>query len=129
WRWKNELNVSDLVFSKCWTQKDHRLSPEAFKWANIQRRMAETADITITVTNQARQLFTETLGLDPAKIKTIYNGISPPSFRHDKNNVRSLYKLAKSDIVLMFSGRIVESKGIRYLLESFRIVADRLKHV
>lgn len=58
------------------------------------------------------------------KIQTVYNGIDLSRFDGNldlraKNQLRSKYNIKEDDILIIYSGRIQENKGIKFLLESF----------
>lgn len=58
------------------------------------------------------------------KVSYVYNGINIKKFRDNDNlkkqkEILETYKIEKKDIVFVFTGRLQESKGIRFLVESF----------
>ena len=58
------------------------------------------------------------------KVSYVYNGTNIKKFTDDislkkQDEILETYKIEKEDIVFIFSGRLQESKGIRFLVESF----------
>lgn len=61
---------------------------------------------------------------DTDKVVTLYNGIDSNKF--DKNNYTSIYEsertkysISKEDTVILYTGRVIESKGVKELIEAF----------
>lgn len=65
----------------------------------------------------------ETIGYDD-KIVTLYNGIDTDKFNKDlykqeRRILRKKYGIDEKDIVIVFSGRLIQEKGIKELLQAF----------
>lgn len=58
------------------------------------------------------------------KVNYVYNGINMKRFRENisfkkEDKISKIYKIKKEDLIFVFSGRLQESKGISFLVESF----------
>lgn len=70
------------------------------------------------------------LGVRSEKIEVIHNGVDVSRFYPmDKNNLLEQLKLAKDMQRIIYVGGIIWSKGLKYLLEAFRIVKQRRERV
>ena len=61
-------------------------------------------------------------------VKLLYNGINLDRFSCHKSNLismRKAFSIAPNDIVILYSGRLTESKGIGYLIDAFLSIYDR----
>ncbi len=66
------------------------------------------------------------LGIRPGKIEIIHNGVDVNRFYPmDKNNLLEHLKLAKGTQRIIYVGGIIWSKGLKYLLEAFKIVKEK----
>ena len=64
------------------------------------------------------------------KINFVYNGINLERFGNtllpkDRNGLRSKYRIYDEDIVIIFAGRILESKGVKFLIKIFIELAEK----
>lgn len=64
---------------------------------------------------------------DSNKIKTLYNGIDIEKFSkgnwyHDSLEYRKKMGISKKDVVILYSGRITEQKGVKDLVKAFKIL-------
>ncbi len=84
--------------------------------APLFRAKAEAASFVVTVSDYNRRHMIETLGVDPAKVRRIYNGLDLSYFRPaERNGLRRA-----REVVAV--GRLVEKKGFPTLVEA----CDRL---
>lgn len=124
--WKYFLNITDDFFCKIWKDKTIRSYSLAYEMTLCQKQMVELCDVTVTVTDHARNLFINVLDIHPTKIVTIYNGIKIINAKKvGKLILRKHYGFRSSDKIIIFSGRITKDKGFIELLEAFRILADK----
>lgn len=66
------------------------------------------------------------------KIKTLHNGINEKMFKYDiksRKEVRSKFRFLDNDIVYIFSGRMVEEKGIIELILAFNRLKQKYANV
>ena len=64
------------------------------------------------------------------KINFVYNGISLERFgntllKKDRNELRSRYGIFEEDIVIIYAGRILESKGVKFLIKNFIELSEK----
>lgn len=90
----------------------------------IEREGMEFADCIITVSNLTRQIVIEKYGIDPSKVKTIYNAVEP----HKVDDYYIPQKRTGEKIVT-FLGRITLQKGPGYFVEAAYQVLLRDKNV
>ena len=87
----------------------------------IERLMASISAALLFVSSRDKN-YANQLGIRARhESSTIYNGIdfSPFRVRHDRAEVRRSMGFAKKDIIVGFSGRLSEQKGVTILVEGF----------
>jgi glycosyltransferase involved in cell wall biosynthesis len=68
--------------------------------------------------------------LKPEKIKVIYNGINPDNYSTEKTkSLRDEFGFTRDDLIIGFVGRLSVQKGIKYMLEAFRIVSQKFDNI
>lgn len=83
--------------------------------------------------NLSRRETLRVSSLRPEQVITFLNGVDTVRFdgdryREERAQIRRRFGLKDEDVVLMFSGRLVEEKGIRQLMEAFvQVPCGRLK--
>ncbi|QHT66796.1 glycosyltransferase [Rhodocytophaga rosea] len=126
--WKYFINVPDRTFIQEWQTGNDGFHPKAFEMTRYQQEIALLSDITITVTNHARNFFIEVLHIPASKVVTIYNGMPVPTNKNESKQVlRKKYGFARNDKIVLFSGRVTKDKGIPDLLRAFSLLAGRME--
>lgn len=103
----------------------HGLDHQRAKWGRLasayimagERNAVKFADEIIVLSENARRYFEDTYGRDTVYIP---NGVTHPEKR-DAERIAKQYGLRKDGYVL-FLGRIVPEKGLKYLIEAFKNV-------
>ncbi|MDR2511662.1 MAG: glycosyltransferase family 4 protein [Bacteroidales bacterium] len=80
---------------------------------DIERRGMLEADRVLTVSNLTRQIVIEKYGIDPSKVKTVYNAVEPIPGRDESKIYRPF-----SEKIVTFLGRITYQKGPEYFVEA-----------
>lgn len=120
------------LFGKRCIATIHGLDHQRAKWGKIARTYimlgekcaVKYADEIIVLSEGVRQYFKETYQRDT---RFIPNGVNRPVIR-EANLITETYGLKKDEYIL-FLGRIVPEKGIRYLIEAFKSVQTDKKLV
>ncbi|KQB99420.1 glycosyltransferase [Pedobacter sp. Hv1] len=121
WGWKDFIRVEDAVFIEEWKKGNDAFCEKAFQSIHYQLQMAEHSDYTITVTRQAEKYFNLAFGISASKLVTIYNGIKPPRLSLiNKGKIRHELGIADNEEIILFSGRVVENKGVLFLVDAFK---------
>jgi glycosyltransferase involved in cell wall biosynthesis len=89
----------------------------------IEKWGMEVADRIITVSNLTRNIVIEKYGINPNKVKTVYNAVDP--FVYSKPTVNKTI----DDKIVTFLGRITMQKGPEYFLEAAKKVLSRMDNV
>jgi len=79
-----------------------------------------------------KNLLVEKDKISPGKVTVINNGISPVEMARDENtrmNIRKLYGISNTDIVIGNCARFVYFKGQKYLITAFASVYEKMKNV
>lgn len=113
------------LFGKCCIATIHGLDHQRAKWGKLasgyimmgEKCAAKHADEIIVLSKGVQDYFLKTYG---RKTNFIPNGVNRPVIRELKL-IKNEYGLEKNDYIL-FLGRLVPEKGIRYLVEAFRQV-------
>lgn len=107
----------------------HGLDWAREKWGSLathyikfgEKMAVKYADEIIVLSHEIQKYFKSVYGRETVVLS---NGVSRPKIR-DANEIRKLWKLEKDSYVL-FLGRIVPEKGLRYLIEAWKgIKTDR----
>lgn len=126
WSWKYVMNISDSAFAEFWKRNQGDISIIPIRLTRFQVNIAALSNTVVTVTNNARRLFEEPLGIESKKIKVIYNGInSRQPIKESKNMLRLKYGFSGKDRIVIFSGRIQKEKGAHYLFKAFKMLCQR----
>jgi glycosyltransferase involved in cell wall biosynthesis len=98
--------------------------PEWFGWREGTRRRtltrlsARKARTILTVSDFSRKEIVAHLGVDPAIVRRVYNGVTPPAdARRDEPSAREL--------LVLYAGTIFNRRHVPALVRAFRHVADR----
>lgn len=120
------------LFGKRCIATIHGLDHQRAKWGRFasayimlgEKCAVKFADEIIVLSEGVRKYFMDTYGRDT---RFIPNGVNRPTVR-PANIIKDKYGLEK-DSYILFLGRLVPEKGIRYLLEAFRQVQTDKKLV
>jgi glycosyltransferase involved in cell wall biosynthesis len=64
------------------------------------------------------------------KIQVVYHGIDTDKYKKENTtSLRNSLGLVDEDIIIGFVGRLNVQKGIKYMLDAFRLVSDKYKNV
>jgi glycosyltransferase involved in cell wall biosynthesis len=120
------MNRSIFIFTahnpNPWMVRSFSKLKQAYRiWAfkTIELKIAKAAHSLITVSKQLKDEFVTRFKICPEKIKVIPNGVDTNFFRPDikkSKDVLSKYHLPKEYI--LFVGRLVEQKGVQFLLRA-----------
>jgi glycosyltransferase involved in cell wall biosynthesis len=95
----------------------------------LTRRTLSQASYVITVSEELRRRAIQ-LGARPSQSKTVPNGCDLSVFYPTaKTHARSHFSLPDSSEVILFVGRLVQSKGVRELLTAFEELAAKRKNL
>lgn len=78
----------------------------------------------IAISNYTKKLIMEDGIIKPEKIELLYNAINVKDFdkkisEQEKVELRKKYNIEDDDVVILYSGRTIEEKGIKQLIQSF----------
>lgn len=117
------VTVHDLAF---------KLFPKTFRWQNriylnlIVPLSIKRADMIIAVSKNTKEDIVKEYGINPDKIKVIYNGVNdkykPIKNKKTTNKLKEKYKLPKNYI--LYLGTLEPRKNIKRLIKAF----DKLNH-
>lgn len=90
----------------------------------LTQRTLHAADAVLTVSQAMRRLVVDAYGTAPEKVRCITNGIDTGVFRPmDRAAARTRLGIAADARVIAYVGRMVESKGLRELMDAFQSLA------
>lgn len=90
----------------------------------LTRRTLHAADAVLTVSQAMRRVVVEAYGTAPDKVRCIVNGIDTGVFQPmDRGAARARLGIADDARLVVYVGRMVESKGLRELVEAFGSIA------
>lgn len=86
----------------------------------------DSVDHIISVTNDAKNVLKILFGIPQKKITTIYNGVDIPiKINKTKQELREKYGFSEEEKIILYAGRITESKGVLELLKAFQILIEK----
>jgi len=91
---------------------------------NLEREMAEKADMVITVSYSMKEHLLS-IGYPQSKINVVWNGCNPEDYRPENVNtgllksLKERYSIANDEKVVLFIGRLTEVKGVKNLVIGF----------
>ena len=96
----------------------------------IERQGMMEADRVIAVSELTKRIIVERYGIDPAKVRVVYNGIDEatgPQASGDLRRLRALRKSGKK--IVLFLGRITLQKGPDYFVRAAKAVLEKDSNV
>ncbi len=104
-------------------------NPNPFVYA-IEKIGMEKADAIIAISNFTKNKIIENYGIEPSKIKVVYNAINPDYFDQTLSGPNELFELKKAGKkIVLFVGRITLQKGPDYFLKAAQKVLQFNKNV
>ncbi|MBN2314994.1 MAG: glycosyltransferase family 4 protein [Sedimentisphaerales bacterium] len=93
---------------------------------DIERRGMHVANKVIAVSNYTKNIIVRRYGVDPEKVKVVYNGVE-----HDASDQSafSFDRPDKVDKIVLFLGRITMQKGPEYFLMAAKKVLEKIENV
>lgn len=90
----------------------------------IERLGASSADVTITANDWLQQILQEEFGVPEDKFEKLHYGFSIESFL-EKQARSTTIQTPPNKKIIMYAGRLIELKGVDYLIESLASMKDR----
>lgn len=113
-----------LVFHMRLPLSDYRQAKKASLLATVKKKLT-LANVTryIAVSQAIKQDGIATLGIQPAKINVVFNGIDPEKFSLPECRTASRLKwgLSDNEKVITYIGRLDKDKGIETLIKAYAI--------
>jgi glycosyltransferase len=91
------------------------------------KKLFEKVDHIVCLSQNTRQIIEEDYQIDPHKLSVIYNGLSDEKSKEEKDVIRGKYGLTDVPVVL-FAGRLDEVKGLKYVIQAFKIVLEAIPY-
>lgn len=127
WSWKNLMNIPDEKFSEKWRSNTIN-NPIVVELTNYQIKIAQLADLVVTVSKYSTDLFLNTFDIPLSKIKLIFNGVAISNAQKPSRHIlRRKYGFSDDDKIILFSGRMKPQKGLPYLIGAFKLLAEERK--
>ena len=96
--------------------------------ARIEAESARNATLIVTISKYSQKKIVEFYGVDPKKIRLVPNGVDPERFRPTVEGCEQLRLRigAGNRQTVLFVGRLIPRKGLRYLVEAAKqVVKER----
>lgn len=99
-------------------------------YSNIGRWVCDNAAMVLALNDTEVELY-KRIGIESSKITVIPNGINVSDYTHlpDAGMFKSKYRIPSNDKIILYLGRVHESKGIDLLVDSFKEIAKKRNDV
>ena len=117
-------------FSRIITQTDELTNDEELsvkKYFQKEKEMLLTTDKVIVLSNYTFNLLHQYFQIEKGKMIVINNGLADRQLTMDKQMLRQKYQIPDIPVVI-FAGRLDDIKGLKYALQSFRLLLNTLPH-
>ncbi len=122
------LTTHSLEPHRPWKTEQLGSAYRASTW--LERTAYENADGVIAVSSSMKRDVQELYGVQPDKIRVIYNGIDLNQYRPTPNNsILEEYQINPSTPFILFVGRITRQKGIIHLVNAIKYLAPGIQVV
>jgi len=91
-----------------------------------EKKLFEIVDRVICLSSFTKEILLKDYRITPDKVSVIYNGLTDSNRRYKKHQLRKQYRFPTKSLVVLFAGRLDESKGLQYLLPAFRKVLETI---
>lgn len=91
----------------------------------------KTIDKTIAVQEGTKEVITKYYGIQK-KVSLVSHGTDTSIFQFNKekrNKIRAKYKLKKNDFLIIYTGKIIESKGVDILVSAFKLLSVKYQNI
>ncbi|HPB67988.1 MAG TPA: glycosyltransferase family 4 protein [Candidatus Omnitrophota bacterium] len=96
-------------------------------WGGIVLKIFSRSAAITGLSEQIRQQLLE-IGTPPDRIKKLYNGVDTELFRplnrEEKDKLREQFKFSPTDLIFLYTGRLVASKGLEDILAVWTDIRD-----
>lgn len=104
------------------------------KYVNRFRNAINNSDGVITISKYMQSRVRTIEGLDESKIKLLYNATDIELFgqsvsNEERRKIREHFHVNEKDVLLIYTGRLCEDKGVLELLEAFESVVKKYNNV
>lgn len=88
--------------------------------------LSMVTDKMVTVSDAVKKDILRYDRVSPSKIMVLYNGVDTERFKPGMNfsDARKQFAISKDDVVIGFVGRLVNSKGLNYLIEAVALLKN-----
>ena len=90
----------------------------------IEKDTFHIVDYIICLSNKTRQILQNDYKINPDKITTICNGLTDTISTAENSALRQKLHILPDVPIILFVGRVDSSKGLKYALQSFRIILE-----
>lgn len=91
----------------------------------IEKDTFLVVDYIICLSNETRQILQDDYKINPDKILTICNGLTDTISISEKSMLRKKFNITLNVPIILFVGRVDNCKGLKYALQSFRIILKK----
>jgi len=121
-QWQSIYSGNKKKFIESWLNKSD-FQDSRLQQVTNEKEMYELSDKVISVTSYMKEFVIKYYNIPESKVDVVQNGIDNTIFHIPDKKERIVIKeglgFNKDEKIILFSGRLDESKGISYLLESF----------
>jgi len=129
-QWQFEYNGNKKKLLKNWTLSNNFVGMKSIE---KEKRLYEISDKIITVTSYMKSFIMNYYQIPEDKLIVIYNGINISGFiklsDKDKEVLKQSFGFRKDEKIILYAGRLEDSKGVNFLINAFIEVIEQYSNV
>ena len=117
----NQVRLKKILETQQLVQRDKEIEllKDSFQ---IEKDTFQIVDYIICLSNKTRQILQDDYKINSNKIVTICNGLTDTTSVSEKSMLRQKFNIPLNVPIILFVGRVDNSKGLKYALRGFRII-------
>ena len=125
-RWQQMLNGNKYKFVEIWKEKNDSVE---LKRLIEEREFYKLSDKIVSVTGYMKEFLRQFYDIPEEKISVIRNGVNSRTFKiigeADKASIKKRLGFGTDEKIILYSGRLDASKGLKFVLEAFNEVTKQ----
>jgi len=123
----NVTRLSKIIHQPKNLEYNNPLSKKIIESFNEEKRFFHSADKILCLSKHTSNIVQEIYKVQKQKITTVYNGLDDKwQNNYNRISIRKKYNLPIDGSVIIFAGRLDQSKGISYFINASKILVEQI---